>query len=169
MKPHALLLIIAALLTANFASLAHAQTATTAKPAAAATTTNSTVVTSDQFKLDMPSKQGLFTGNVVVTGSDFKLKSREMQVFFDENNKIKRMIARGNVETEQADRTTKSGQLDYIISENKIILTESPQVIQSRNTVTGNTITIYRDTNRMDVDGRNRMILYENEPSTPAK
>ncbi len=169
MKPTVLLLLI--LLTWSLAPLAHAQTApaTAPKTPAPVTSSTSTVVTSDQFKLDMPSKQGLFSGNVVVTGTDFKMKAREMQVFFDDNNKIKRMIARGSVETEQPDRTSKSGQLDYSIPENKIILTESPQVIQNRNTVTGNTITIYRDTNRMDVDGHNRMILYENENTPAAK
>lgn len=141
-----------------------AQTTPAPKPADAKAATP-TVVTSDVFKMDMPGKQGFFSGNVLVTGADFKLKAREMQVFFDDNSKIKRMIARGSVEIEQTDRQTKSGQAEYIIAENKLILTESPQVLQNRNTVTGNTITIYRDTNRMDVDGRSRVLLYESSPS----
>lgn len=155
-------LLLLALVTWSLAPL-HAQTA--AKPAADAKASTPTVVTSDVYKMDMPGKQGVFTGNVVVTSTDFKLKAREMQVFFDEGNKIKRMIARGNVEIESADRQTKSGQAEYIIAENKLILTESPQVMQNRNTVTGTTITIYRDTNRMDVDGRSRVLLYESGPT----
>lgn len=167
MKPY-LILVGVVLLSLQTLS---AQTA----PAATSTASTPTVVTSDQFKMDMAAKQGFFVGNVVVVGSDFKLKSRDMQVFFDENNKIKRMIARGNVETEQPNRTTKSGQAEYLVAENKIILTETPQVLQDRNTVTGNIITIYRDSNRMDVDGRSRVLLYPSDtasastPATPAK
>lgn len=159
-------LLILALVTWSLSPLC-AQTTpapAAAKPADAKATTP-TVVTSDVFKMDMPGKQGFFSGNVLVNGTDFKLKAREMQVFFDDNSKIKRMIARGNVEIESSDRQTKSGQAEYIIAENKLILTESPQVLQNRNTVTGNTITIYRDTNRMDVDGRSRVLLYESGPT----
>lgn len=156
-------LLLLALVTWSLSPL-HAQTA--AKPAATdAKASAPTVVTSDVFKMDMPGHQGLFTGNVLVTATDFKLKAREMQVFFDEGNKIKRMIARGNVEIDATDKQTKSGQAEYIIAENKLILTESPQVLQNRNTVTGTTITIYRDTNRMDVDGRSRVLLYESGPT----
>lgn len=159
MKPTLLLI---ALLAAFGLNPVAAQTA--AKPAAT-DAKSPTVVTSDIFKMDMASKQGVFTGNVLVSGNDFKLKAREMQVFFDEGNKIKRMIARGNVEIDQTDRQTKSGQAEYIIAENKLVLTESPQVLQNKNTVTGTTITIYRDTNRMDVDGRSRVLLYESGPT----
>jgi lipopolysaccharide export system protein LptA len=134
-------------------------------PAAAPDAPGTTTVTSDQFKLDMPNKQGLFTGNVVVIGANFKMRSREMTVYFNETNQVKKLVARGNVEIEQPDRTGKAGQLEYTTSDAKMVLTESPQVTQNRNTVTGNIITIFKDSNRMDVDGRSRVILYQSESS----
>jgi lipopolysaccharide export system protein LptA len=129
-------------------------------PAGGNKTTAPTVVTSDQFKLDMSTHEGIFTGNVVLVGTEFKMKSREMFVYFDEKNQVKRLVSRGDVEIEQPDRQTKSGQAEYLTVENKIILTETPQVIENQKTVSGTTITMYRNSNKMDVDGHSRVLIY---------
>jgi lipopolysaccharide export system protein LptA len=136
--------------------------ASTPTPPGAAKNTVPTVVTSDQYKFDMKNHEGVFTGNVVMTGADFKMKSREMYVYFDDKNAVKRMVSRGDVEIEQPERQTKSGQAEYFADDNKIILTETPQVIESQKTVTGTTITMYRNTNKMDVDGHSRVMIYDN-------
>ncbi len=120
-----------------------------------------TTITSDQFRLDMAKKEGVFLGSVEVTGEGFYLKSRELQLFFGADSKIERMIARGEVEMKQANRTTHSNQAEYILAEDKIILTESPEVIQDRNRIIGNVITIYRTANKMEIDGRSRVLLYD--------
>jgi lipopolysaccharide export system protein LptA len=140
---------------------ASAQEAT--KPAELSTNPNATVVTSEVFRLDMSKKQGVFTGNVLVIAQDFKLKASEITVFFASagEGKIERLVARGGVEIEQSDRTAKSNQAEYMVPEDKMILTGSPEITQkSGNRLTGSTITIYRSSNRMDVDGRSRVVLY---------
>jgi lipopolysaccharide export system protein LptA len=129
-------------------------------PPGAAKNSVPTVVTSDQYKFDMKNHEGVFTGNVVMTGADFKMKSREMYVYFDDKNAVKRMVSRGDVEIEQPERQTKAGQAEYFADDNKIILTESPQVIENQKAVTGTTITMYRNTNKMDVDGHSRVLIY---------
>lgn len=123
-----------------------------------------TTVTSEQFSLDMGKvpKQGFFTGNVLVAGTDFKMTADEMTVFFAEkDNKVEHLIARGNVQIEQPDRTAKANQAEYTVADDKIVLTGSPEVVQNKNRVSGTKITIYRSSNRMETDGRSRVVLYE--------
>lgn len=131
---------------------------------------NQTTITSEQFKLDMNRREGLFVGNVILSSPNFKLRAPEMSVIFSEkDNKIERMIARGGVEIEQADRLSKSSQVEYIVAEDKIILSGAPEVIQNKNKITGTTITIYRKDNRMDIDGRSRVLIFEDLGSDKKK
>jgi lipopolysaccharide export system protein LptA len=139
------------------------------KPAEISANPGATVVTSEVFRLDMAQKQGVFTGNVLVVANDFKLKATEITVFFaaDGSNKIERLVARGAVEIEQSDRNAKSNQAEYLVAQDKMILSGSPEITQrGGNRLTGSTITIYRSSNRMEVDGRSRVVLY-NELSAP--
>lgn len=123
---------------------------------------NQTTVTSEQFKLDMNRREGLFVGNVQLIAPNFKLRAPEMSVVFSEkDNKIERMIARGGVEIEQTDRIAKSSQVEYIVAEDKIIMTGAPEVVQNKNKITGTTITIFRRDNRMDIDGRSRILIFD--------
>ncbi len=126
------------------------------------TKANQTVVTSEQFRLDMGKRQGVFSGNVLVSSPNFKMKSPEMTVSFGEtDNRIEKLVAKGGVEIEQPDRTAKANQVDYVVSEDKIVLSGSPEVLQGKNKITGTTITIYRKDNRMDIDGRSRVLIYD--------
>ncbi len=129
-----------------------------------------TTVTSEQFKLDMGRHEGLFVGNVVLTAPGLKLRAPEMTVTFNEkDNKIERLVAKGGVEIEQPEKTGKATQVDYIVAEDKIILSGSPEINQSKNKITGNTITIYRKDNRMDIDGRSRVLIFEDLNSDKKK
>jgi lipopolysaccharide export system protein LptA len=146
------------LLLAGLALLPLSSSAQEAAPSA-----NATTITSDQLKLDMGKKQGTFVGNVLVVGPDFRMKSGEMTVFFSEkDNSVERLVAKGNVEIEQTERLARSTQLEYIVAQDKMILTGSPEVVQGRNRITGTTINIYRGSNRMEVDGRSRVLIYDN-------
>jgi lipopolysaccharide export system protein LptA len=128
-----------------------------------------TVVTSEQFKLDMAKKEGVFTGNVEVKSRDFTLKSSEIVVYFAASGgKVERLVARGNVTIDQDNRTAKANQAEYNVAEDKIILSGAPEVIQNKNKVAGTTITIYRGDNRMQVEGRTKMTLFEELSKTDA-
>ncbi len=129
-----------------------------------------TTVTSEQFKLDISRHEGLFIGNVILTAPGLKLRAPEMTVIFSEkDNKIERLIAKGGVEIEQPEKTAKATQVDYIVAEDKIILSGSPEVNQNKNKITGNTITIYRKENRMDIDGRSKVLIFEDLNSDKKK
>ncbi|VVM08535.1 hypothetical protein MAMC_02249 [Methylacidimicrobium cyclopophantes] len=125
---------------------------------------DATVVTSNTFRLDMNIHQGFFNGNVIMVTNNLRLRSNEMTVFFDETgNQVKRMIARGDAVLEQAKRTGRSSQMEYIVAENKLIMTGNPEVIDDQNHVTGTVITLFRDTDQMQVDGHSKVVLYQGE------
>jgi lipopolysaccharide transport protein LptA len=118
-----------------------------------------TVVTSETFKMDMGQNEGVFTGNVVVTGTDFRMTTRELRVYFQSDNKIERMLARGDVVITQPNRTTKSGQAEYFTEEGKVVLTDSPEVNDNGKIITGKLIRFFRAGNRMEVEERSRVII----------
>ncbi|MDD2677222.1 MAG: LptA/OstA family protein [Methylacidiphilaceae bacterium] len=133
---------------------------------------DATVVTSNTFRLDMNIHQGFFNGNVILVTNNMRMRSNEMTVFFDETgNQVKRMIARGDAILEQTTRTGKSSQMEYIVAENKLIMTGNPEVIDEKNHVTGTVITLFRDTDQMQVDGHSKVVLYQGQsagqPSPP--
>jgi lipopolysaccharide export system protein LptA len=120
----------------------------------------STVINSDNFRLDLSKNEGIFTGNVRVVDPKFELASDELVIYFEDGSKLKRLVARGNVNIKQADKSSSSRQAEYIIDERKIILTGDPSVMQGRNKITGTAITIYQDQEKMDVDGRSRVQFF---------
>ncbi|CAF0694000.1 LptA/OstA family protein [Candidatus Methylacidithermus pantelleriae] len=124
------------------------------------TNPNATVITSEAFQLDMGKHEGLFTGNVLLMGNNLRMKSSDLTVYFDASGKqVERLVARGNVEIEQGNRVARASQAEYIVSEDKLVLTGSPELVQDKNRLTGSTITIYRSSDRMEVDGRSRVVL----------
>ncbi|CCG91687.1 hypothetical protein A7K93_07275 [Candidatus Methylacidiphilum fumarolicum] len=125
---------------------------------------DATVVTSNTFRMDQNNHQGFFSGNVITIANNFKMRSNEMTVFFDESgSEIKRLIAKGDAVLIQEKRTAKASQMEYIVPEDKLILTGNPEVIEeNKDHVTGNVITIFRNTNQMFVDGHSRVILLRN-------
>jgi lipopolysaccharide export system protein LptA len=122
----------------------------------------STTIISEQLRMDFGQHQSVFTGSVVVTGPDFEMKSTDLTIYTGgTQNKIERLVARGHVSIVQPDRTATAEQVEYTVATDKMFLTGTPVVTQNKNRVTGNTITIYRGSNRMDVDGRSKVVIYQ--------
>jgi lipopolysaccharide export system protein LptA len=120
-----------------------------------------TEVASNSFRLDLGKKLGTFAGSVVVKDPNFDLTSDELVVYFDEANKMQRLVARGNVKIKQGSgRTAEAREAEYSVTDKKIKLTGDPVVNQGANRVTGTVISIYPDSDRMDVDGRSKVQFY---------
>lgn len=130
--------------------------------------TKPTTINSDVLRLDFNQHTGVFTGNVVVTGADFELKTTELTIYMSgPQNKIERMVARGKVTITQPDRNASSDEAEYTVATDRMLLTGSPVVTQKRNRVIGNSIALYLNSNRMEVDGRSKVILYDDLTSQP--
>ena len=127
----------------------------------------STVVTSDTFRLDLGQHQGVFTDNVVVTSKDFRMTAHEMTVFFAQGggNKVERLLARGDVQIDTDGRQAKSAQAEYTVADDTLVLTGSPQMFQDKDTITGTKITLYRGSNKMEVEGRSHVVLSQDTMS----
>jgi len=121
----------------------------------------STVVTSDLFRLNLGEHQGVFTEHVVVSSPSFHMTTQEMTVFFSQTdgNKVERMLARGEVRIETDGREAKAAQAEYTVADDRLVLTGSPQITQGKDIITGTKIILYRRTNRLEVEGRSRVVL----------
>jgi len=150
-----------ALLTLLLAASAVSLTAQTQPAAAADPAAKGTQVVSDAFRLNLSKKEGLFTGNVRVTDPGYTLEAEELTVYFTQDNKMERLVARGNVKIKQgADRAATCREAEYNVAEKRIRLTGEPVVMQNQNRVTGTVITIYPESDRMDVDGRSKVQFF---------
>ncbi|MEM9444467.1 MAG: LptA/OstA family protein [Verrucomicrobiota bacterium] len=119
-----------------------------------------TTISSESFTLNLEEKQGVFAGKVVVSHPKFELFTEEMVVYFTVDNKVERMLAKGQVRIKQADKSSESREAEYLVGEKKIILTGNPVVTQGENIVSGNTINIYPETDKMEVTGRSKLQFY---------
>ena len=128
----------------------------------------STVITSDTFRLDLAQHQGVFTDNVVVTSKDFHMKANEMTVFFSQTggNKVEHLLARGDVQIDTDGRQAKSTQAEYVVADDTLVLTGAPVLVQNKDTITGTKITLFRHSNRMEVEGRSHVVLSQDTMST---
>jgi len=137
---------------------------TPAKPSAPAINAGpegGTQVLSDTFRLNLEKKEGVFSGNVKVTDKTFNMESEELVVYFAADNKLERLVARGNVKIKAgSDRSSTSREAEYIVAEKKIKLTGDPVVLQDQNRITGTVITMFPESDRMDVDGRSKVTFF---------
>jgi len=120
-----------------------------------------TVVTSNRFRLDLEKKQGVFSGEVKVTDVTFELTAEELIAYFDEENEVERLVARGNVSIVQgADRTATCREAEYVVAGKSLRLTGDPVVSQQGNQIAGTVIKIFPEGDRMEVDGRSKVQFF---------
>jgi len=128
----------------------------------------STVITSDELHSDQVAHTSIFSGNVVVDGTNFKMTCQEMTVLFTPDNKVDRIVASGDVVINQPGRITHCGHADYYHDEDKFVLTEDPVILDHGNSVKGTQITIYRTTQKMEVNGgRSTVVIGNDNMSSP--
>lgn len=119
-----------------------------------------TVITSDKLEFDNLKRFALFTGNVVVSDPQMKMKADKLTVRFSEDNKLSSIVAVGRVIMSQGDRRAWAGRAEYDIASGRVQLDENPRVMRGRDMLIGDRITFFRDTQKMDCEGRTRLIVY---------
>jgi lipopolysaccharide transport protein LptA len=155
---HRLLLLVPFALVSSLGRL-QAQD-TTAVDTDAAPPAGTTIITSDELRMDQSTHIAVFTGNVVVVGTNFNMKCQEMTVNFTKDNKVDTILAKGDVVIVQPDRTTHSGVAEYSKDDDKFDLTDSPTIVDSKkNKISAPEIIIYRTKGSMYTKGRTRTEL----------
>ncbi len=166
--------------------------ATSAPPAVAkspiptgGSTNEPTIITADNLHGDYAHNVGTFEGNVLVVDPRMTVRADRMTVFFGATNvvttvgattttnttrSVQKIIADGGVVITTPDnKKTNSDHAEYTANDGKVVLTGHPRAESADGIVTGNKITFWRDSQRMDVENsqtetnRPRLLIYPEE------
>ena len=130
-----------------------------AKPAKAGEDTNSTVITSTQISFDQQKRRAVFDGNVVVTDREIKILSDRLEVFFTEDNKVDRIEAEGRVTIIRNDLKATGEKATYDMKEGKMQLTGNPRIQRDQDTLTGETVTLWRNSKRILCEPNAKLVI----------
>jgi lipopolysaccharide transport protein LptA len=127
-----------------------------------------TVVTADKLTADYTHNTGTFECNVLVVDPRITVRADKMIVLFGlATNTTQRSVdsitATGNVVITQQDRKSKSDQAVYTAPDGKVVLTGKPEVETPDGKVAGETITFWRDSQKMEVESSTRLVIYPEE------
>jgi LPS export ABC transporter protein LptC len=125
-------------------------------------------------KFRMESKTALEKRFVQIIQPTYFTRARQADLFYGESGEvINYLVAEKEVlivDTSKSNEDKKygtSGRADFDSNHNTIVLTVLPQVYQSNDTVTGESITLYRDSDIVDVAFSNSFSGESTTPKTP--
>lgn len=109
-------------------------------------------VKSNDMTADNKGKTAVFSGKVVAKQGDITIFSDKLVVrYADIGGDVEKVEALGNVRIIQQNRTGFAEQALYDSRNGKIVLTGTPRVVQSGDSISGKVITYYLDDERSDV------------------
>lgn len=116
------------------------------------------VIEADSFEYDNKQKIAVYKDNVIVRKGDFTLWSNLMRVYFDENSKIKEIIAEGNVKFEKGLYKGKANKGIYNANKEIIRLIGNAMVKKKSNILEGDEIIYYMKEDKAVVIGKNKKV-----------
>jgi len=119
-----------------------------------------TVVTSERLTYDAQKQYALFENDVVVVDPQLKLSADKLTLWFDENGEAESIKAEGTVEISQEDKRALADVATYHVESGKIVLTGNPRVTRGRDLLQGETITFWRDHDKLVCEPEARLIIY---------
>ena len=126
-----------------------------------------TFVKSDHLSLKSDARTFTYSGNVEITQGDMKLTSETMDGNYDENNKIKQLIAKGNVLITKGPQIKATGQRAiYDADTDTVVLTENPELQQDGSILSADRIRVYLSENRSVAEGTVRVKLIEKDKAS---
>ena len=149
----------------------------------AGSTNEPTIITADYLHGDYAHNLGTFEGNVLVVDPRMTVRADKMTVFFGATNvltavgattttnatrSVKRIVADGAVVITTPDnKKSNSEHAEYTADDGRVVLTGGhPRAESADGVVTGEKITFWRDSQRMDVENtqtetnRPRLLIY---------
>lgn len=119
-----------------------------------------TVITSTRLTFDQQERYALFEEDVVVEDPSLRLLADRLTVFFDEQNQAESIEAVGNVLIEQEETTAWARKATYDVVSGMIFLEGSPRIRRGRDVLEGDTITFWRDDNKLICEPQARLVLF---------
>ena len=137
--------------------------------AAASPITNGekTRIVSEKMVYDSVKQQVHFEGGVHVTRQDIEIWSDKLIMEMEKNEKpsskenmlgmrggkLEKIIAEGNVRIRQEGKQGTCGKATYIVNESKIVMEQSPLIVDGENRMRGRIINFFTVTGRSEVIG----------------
>ena len=118
-------------------------------------------ITSNQLEADKKAGIVTFTGNVVVKQKGGVISSDLLNVYYDDQRRMEKIIARGNVRINQEDRVGTCQRATFFPDEKKIIMEEEPRLWKDGDVVSGKVITIYLDNDKIFCESCSATIFQE--------
>lgn len=146
--------------TAERGTSSGAETAAGSKTAGSANDTNSTFITSSKLTYDSQKSAVVFEGSVVVTDPDLKIQSERLTVVLSNDKKVESIAAEGSVVITRNTIQATSQMALYTLSDGKIALSGKPNVTRQKDTLTAETIVLWRNSNRIICEPHAHLIIY---------
>lgn len=118
-------------------------------------------ITSNQLEVDKKAGTAIFTGNVVVKQKGGVMLSDLLNVYYDEQRKMEKIIATGNVRITQEGRVGTCQRATFFPDEKKIVMEEEPRLWKDSDVVSGKIITIYLDNDKILCESCSATIFQE--------
>lgn len=119
-----------------------------------------TVITATRLTYDQMKRYALFEEHVVVVDPRLKLTADRLIVHFDETSKAKSIEAVGKVVITQDDTKAWAGRAMYDVASGKIFMEKNPKIQRGHDVLAGDTITFWRDSNKMICEPQARLVIY---------
>lgn len=114
-----------------------------------------TIVTANKLLLLSDKRKFTYTGNVKVVQGDMTLLSKKLDGNYSSDNKIQEMIAREDVVIEKGKNIKAKGEKAVFTESNKtLVLTGNPEILQGKNLLTADKITIFLEEDRSIAEGK---------------
>ena len=141
-------------------------------------------ITSDQVEAFQQQHQVVFSGHVVATQKDIVVRGDKMTVFYADKGQgdakgsdlgggsVDKIVVEGNVQITQGERVATGKVATYYRADNKVVLTGDPRVVRNQDSIQGERITLFLDSEKSIVEsgpsGRVQAIIYSSGPKGAA-
>lgn len=141
-------------------------------------------ITSDQVEAFQQQHQVVFSGHVVATQKDIVVRGDKMTVFYVDKGQgdakgsdlgggsVDKIVVEGNVQITQGERVATGKVATYYRADNKVVLTGDPRVVRNQDSIQGERITLFLDSEKSIVEsgpsGRVQATIYSSGPKGPA-
>lgn len=112
-------------------------------------------ISSERLDVDQQKGKAVFKGNVIARQDKMLLQADIMTILFDEKqNEVKEIIAKGSVTIDLDKKRATCKTAHFYTTENKVILTGTPQLKEGKNVVEGEKIIFFLNEERSIVEGK---------------
>ncbi len=152
-----------------------------------------TVITSDTMSIDIQNNIAIFTGNVEVDDPQMHIRCHKMIIYLEDksetakktdddstgNKEVSKVECIGDVvitrkvddpdEKEKGTQRALAGKADYDVKTGVIVLTEDPVIFRGNDKIKGQKIILWRDSQRMQVEGGSKIEMNPDAPQPAAE